>query len=103
MTSSIYTVTINGISGQFDADSGSFFSMLSHETAERLKLRVEPLPGNLQVRGASGVADVGMTHVKEGVEQLRGTAINQVEGAELALVTGGPAAIPMSATILKKA
>jgi tetratricopeptide (TPR) repeat protein/predicted aspartyl protease len=68
--------SINGISGQFDADSGSFFSMLSHETAERLKLRVEPLPGNLQVRGASGVADVGMTHVKELTINGFGTAHN---------------------------
>ena len=33
-----------------------------------------------------------MTHIMEGVEQMRGTAINQVADAELALVTGGPAA-----------
>ena len=43
---------------------------------------------------------IGMTHVKEAVEQLRGTAINQVEGAEIALVTGGPASIPVSNLIL---
>jgi hypothetical protein len=41
-----------------------------------------------------------MTHIKEGVEQLRGTAINQVPGAALALVTGGPAALPVSGLIL---
>ena len=35
-----------------------------------------------------------MTHVKEAVEQLRGTAVNQVEGAEVALVTGGPRVDP---------
>lgn len=29
-----------------------------------------------------------MTHIMEGVEQMRGTAINQVADAELALVTG---------------
>jgi acetyl-CoA acetyltransferase len=32
---------------------------------------------------------LGMTHVVEAVEQLRGTAINQVARAEIALVTGG--------------
>jgi acetyl-CoA acetyltransferase len=43
---------------------------------------------------------IGMTHVKEGVEQMRGTAINQVTDAELALVSGGPAALPVSGLIL---
>jgi acetyl-CoA acetyltransferase len=43
---------------------------------------------------------IGMTHIKEGVEQMRGTAINQVPDAELALVTGGPASLPVSGLIL---
>jgi acetyl-CoA acetyltransferase len=43
---------------------------------------------------------IGATHIIEGVEQLRGTAVNQVAGAELALVTGGPSAIPNSGLIL---
>ena len=42
----------------------------------------------------------GMTHVREAVEQLRGTAVNQVPGAQLALVTGGPSIIPVSGLIL---
>jgi acetyl-CoA acetyltransferase len=46
---------------------------------------------------------IGMTHVYEAVEQVRGTAVNQVEDCEYALVTGGPASIPMTATILRKA
>jgi hypothetical protein len=41
-----------------------------------------------------------MTHVREAVEQLRGTAVNQVPGAQLALVTGGPSVIPVSGLIL---
>lgn len=45
---------------------------------------------------------VGATHIVEGVEQMRGTAINQVAGAEHALVTGGPASIPVSGLILGK-
>ena len=46
---------------------------------------------------------IGMTHIKEGVEQMRGEAINQVAGAEIALVTGGPASLPVSGMILGKA
>ena len=34
------------------------------------------------------------------VEQLRGTAANQVAGAQLALVTGGPSIVPVSGLIL---
>jgi acetyl-CoA acetyltransferase len=46
---------------------------------------------------------IGMTHIMEGVEQMRGTAINQVADAELALVTGGPASLPVSGLILGRA
>jgi acetyl-CoA acetyltransferase len=42
----------------------------------------------------------GMTHIREAVEQIRGTAANQVKGCELALVTGGPSSVPMSGLIL---
>jgi acetyl-CoA acetyltransferase len=45
---------------------------------------------------------IGITHVMEAVEQLRGTAINQVEGAQTALVTGGPAPVPVSGLILRR-
>jgi acetyl-CoA acetyltransferase len=45
---------------------------------------------------------IGMTHVMEGVEQIRGTAINQVAGAEVALVTGGPASLPVSSLLLTR-
>jgi acetyl-CoA acetyltransferase len=44
----------------------------------------------------------GMTHVREAVEQIRGVAVNQVAGAELALVTGGPSSLPVSGLILGK-
>jgi acetyl-CoA acetyltransferase len=46
---------------------------------------------------------IGMTHIREAVEQLRGVAVNQVANAELALVTGGPASLPVSGLILGKA
>ncbi|WP_218130065.1 thiolase C-terminal domain-containing protein [Pseudonocardia oroxyli] len=45
---------------------------------------------------------IGFTHVREAVEQLRGDAINQVAGAEIALVTGGPAGLPVSGTLLRR-
>ncbi len=44
---------------------------------------------------------IGMTHIKEAVEQLRHQAVNQVDDAHIALVTGGPAALPTSALILR--
>lgn len=44
---------------------------------------------------------VGLSHIREAVEQLRGTAVNQVAGATTALVTGGPAPGPMSAALLR--
>ncbi|MEQ1881440.1 MAG: hypothetical protein ABL878_10770 [Burkholderiales bacterium] len=44
---------------------------------------------------------IGMTQIREAVEQLRGTAVNQVPDAHFALVTGGPAPVPMSAAILR--
>jgi acetyl-CoA acetyltransferase len=44
---------------------------------------------------------IGMTHIREAVEQLRGQAVNQIKGAQFALVTGGPAPIPMSGAILR--
>src|ERR1700744_4694306 len=46
---------------------------------------------------------IGMTHILEGVEQMRGTAITQVADAELALVTGGPASLPVSGLVLGRA
>jgi acetyl-CoA acetyltransferase len=46
---------------------------------------------------------IGLTHVAEAVEQVRGTAINQVEDCEFALSSGGPASLPVSGMILRRA
>jgi acetyl-CoA acetyltransferase len=58
------------------------------------------LPVNTHGGNLSEAYLIGMTHVREGVEQIRGVGVNQVAGCELALVTGGPAALPTSGLIL---
>jgi acetyl-CoA acetyltransferase len=60
------------------------------------------IPVNTHGGNLSEAYIIGMTHVKEAVEQLRGTAVNQVEGAQVALVTGGPASIPTSSLLLTR-
>jgi acetyl-CoA acetyltransferase len=60
------------------------------------------LPVNTHGGNLSEAYIIGMTHVREAVEQIRGTAVNQVEGAEVALATGGPASIPTSGLLLTK-
>lgn len=60
------------------------------------------LPINTDGGQLSGAYIWGMTHIREAVAQLRGTAVNQVRAAELALVTGGPSSLPVSGLILGK-
>lgn len=58
------------------------------------------LPVNTHGGQLSEAYIIGMTHVVEAVEQIRGTAINQVPDVELALATGGPATLPVSGLVL---
>ncbi len=60
------------------------------------------IPVNTHGGNLSDAYIIGMTHIVEAVEQLRGTAINQVEDADIALVTGGPASLPVSGTLLRR-
>ncbi|MCY3635628.1 MAG: lipid-transfer protein [bacterium] len=76
-----------GEGGPFVADGGIGLNALPLNTAG----------GNL-----AEVYAHGMTQVTEAVRQLRGTAINQVADAEVALVVGGAGPTPTSALILTR-
>lgn len=69
-----------------------------------IRYAAEPKPGQIPVNTHGGQLSeayiIGMTHIMEGVEQMRGTATNQVTNAQHALVTGGPASLPVSGLIL---
>src|SRR6202008_2717265 len=58
------------------------------------------LPGNTHGGRLSGPYIIAMTPTRGAVEQLRGVAVTQVEGARHALVSGGPAQLPVSGLIL---
>jgi acetyl-CoA acetyltransferase len=58
------------------------------------------LPVNTHGGHLSEVYLLGMTHVIEGVRQIRGTSTSQVKNAEIALVTAGSSNLPSSAILL---
>jgi acetyl-CoA acetyltransferase len=67
-----------------------------------IRWKTGSIPVNTHGGNLSEAYIIGMTHVREAVEQLRGVAVNQVDGAEIALVTGGPASLPVSSTLLRR-
>ncbi len=57
--------SVNGVDTRFFADSGAFFSIISAEAARRFNLRLEPLPGGMEVRGIDGGGDYYLGRAKE--------------------------------------
>jgi Aspartyl protease len=68
---------INGVDASFIADSGAFYSMLSHAAASEFKLNSYLAPFGLFVRGMGGSASVSVAKVK--VFTLAGVPIHNVE------------------------
>ena len=58
------------------------------------------LPVNTHGGNLSEAYMHGLTHIAEGVRQIRGDSTSQVEGAEVCLVTGGLSTSPTSALLL---
>ena len=65
-----------------------------------VKFKGGSLPINTDGGQLSGAYIWGMTHVREAVEQIRGSAFHQVQDCQFALVTGGPSSLPVSGLIL---
>ena len=59
-----------------------------------------PLPVNTHGGNLAEAYTHGMTHVNEAVRQIRGSAINQIDGATNVLVVGGAGPAPTSGMIL---
>jgi acetyl-CoA acetyltransferase len=66
-----------------------------------IRWKTGTIPVNTHGGNLSEAYIIGMTHIREAVEQLRGVAVIQVDGAEIALTTGGPAALPVSCLLLR--
>ena len=79
------------------ADAGSFMT-LSNLIAPAGALPVNTAGGNL----AEGFVH-GIGLVLEAVRQIRGTSVNQVPGADISLLLGGPVAPLVSATLFGSA
>ncbi len=67
-----------------------------------IRWKTGTIPVNTHGGNLSEAYIIGMTHIREAVEQLRGVAVNQVDNAEIALVSGGPASLPVSGTLLRR-
>jgi acetyl-CoA acetyltransferase len=70
--------------------------------AEGAHLREGRIPVNTHGGNLAEVYLQGITHVLEGVRQLRGTAVNQLPDAEVALYASGVGASPGGGILLRR-
>ncbi len=76
----LVNATINGSEAKFIVDSGAFYSSLTNESAQRLKLRLAPLPYGLTISGIGGRADAQLTHAANfALTGLKGPPIKNVD------------------------
>ncbi len=78
----IATVGVNGTDLNMLVDSGAFFSMLPHSTAEQLKLRMRSLPDGFQVHGYTGRIEAKLTRVEK-------VKLQTVEIPDVDFIVGG--------------
>ena len=71
---------------------------------DQVKQEASQTEALLDVAGRAALSGKRVAYIsgEEAVEQIRGTAVNQVKDAELCLVTGGPSNIPVSGLILRR-
>ncbi len=65
-----------------------------------IRLKGGSIPVNTHGGNHSEAYILGITHVVEGARQIRGTAANQLADVSVALATGGPGPLPLSAVLL---
>jgi len=61
----VVTATLGNTPVPFMLDSGAFWSMISPAMAQELKLRLEPAPPWLSVRGVGGITETSLVHVRD--------------------------------------
>ncbi len=74
------SATINGADAKFIVDSGAFFSSVTRGSADKFKLRLRSLPGQMQIQGIGGTAVAELTTVKAfSLPGLHGAPLKDVD------------------------
>ena len=64
-TRPIIAGSINGVDAHFAADSGSFYSAVSRESADKFHLTLQPLPWGMDVRSFAGMKEARQATAKD--------------------------------------
>ncbi len=92
-------VKINGADARFIVDSGAFYSSITPASAAQFKLRLEPAPYHLRLRGIGGSAETSVATV--GVFTLATIPLHNVEFIVGGSEVGGGAAGLLGQNILR--